>query len=33
MPEISNPVSSIIPKLNTAVKPIIDQIKGIIRIT
>ena len=31
-PETSNPVSSIIPKLNAAVKPIIDHKKGIIRI-
>lgn len=31
-PAIINPVSSIIPKLNAAVKPITDHIHGMIRI-
>ena len=31
-PEINNPVSSKIPKLNAAVNPIIDHKKGIINI-
>ena len=30
-PETSNPVSSIIPKLNAAVNPITDHITGMIR--
>jgi len=31
-PETSNPVSSTIPKFNAAVKPMTDQINGMIRI-
>jgi len=31
-PETSNPASSTIPKLNAAVKPMTDQIDGMIRI-